>query len=74
MNGNGYLPPRVLQYAGLTLLFAFGVFWALTDRQSSLLVGAAVSLILLGAYGSAQKTLRQATTPDQSESPEEAKQ
>jgi hypothetical protein len=45
-----FLPPRVLQAVGLILLLAFAAFWAVTDRESVLLVGAAGSLILLGGY------------------------
>jgi hypothetical protein len=57
---NGYLPPRILQATGLViLLFAVG-FWAVTGQQSALLVGAALSLIGLGAYGTAQRNLKDA--------------
>jgi hypothetical protein len=61
VNGRQYLPPRLLQLVGLLLLMAFGVFWAVTGRESVLLVGAAMSLILLGAYGSAQQALKDLT-------------
>jgi disulfide bond formation protein DsbB len=53
-----YLPPRVLQLFGVLLLVAFAAFWAITGRESVVLVGAAMSLILLGAYGSAQHALK----------------
>lgn len=49
MRDQRYLPPRLLQVIGLALLLGFAVFWALTGRESVLLVGAAGSLILLGA-------------------------
>lgn len=61
MSDKRYLPPRILQAIGLILLAGFAAFWALTGRESVLLVGAAMSLILLGAYGSAQNALREAT-------------
>jgi hypothetical protein len=53
-----YLPPRLLQAFGLLLLLAFAVFWALTGRESILLVGSAGSLILLGGYERAREALR----------------
>lgn len=54
---NEFLPPRVLQIVGLLLLVGFVIFWALTGRESVLLVGAAGSLILLGGYERARKAL-----------------
>jgi hypothetical protein len=56
-----YLPPRLLQAIGLILLIAFAAFWAVTGRESVLLVGAAGSLILLGGYEQARQTLVAAT-------------
>lgn len=49
MNGQRYLTPRLLQVAGLVLLFACAVYWGLTGNQSSLFVGAALSLMGLGS-------------------------
>lgn len=66
---NNYLPPRLLQAVGLVLLVAFVVFWAVTRRESVLLVGAAMSLILLGAYGSAQQALREMSRREPDEPP-----
>lgn len=57
MSDDRYLPPRLLQGFGLFLLLAFAVFWAITGRESVLLVGAAGSLILLGGYERARRTL-----------------
>lgn len=56
-SGNSYLPARILQGAGLTILFASVIFWGLTGRESVLLISAAMSLILLGAYGQAASTV-----------------
>jgi hypothetical protein len=50
MSKGQYLPPRLLQTVGVLLLIASAVFWAVTGDQSALLVGAALSLIGLGAY------------------------
>jgi len=47
---NGYLSPKVLQGVGLLLLVGAAVFWAVTGRESVLVMGAAMSLIGLGAY------------------------
>lgn len=47
---NGYLAPKVLQLAGLILLVGAAVFWGVTGRESVLIMGAAMSLIGLGAY------------------------
>lgn len=52
------LPPRVLQAAGLVLLFASAIFWAVSGSESALLVGAALSLIGLGSYSQAVSTMR----------------
>ena len=57
MRDERYLPPRVLQIVGLVLLLAFAIFWAVTGRESVLLVGAAGSLILLGGYERARAAL-----------------
>ena len=51
MGTNGrYLQPRVLQILGAMILIAAVVFWMVTGQQSALLVGAAISLIGMGAY------------------------
>lgn len=52
-----YLPPWALQLIGVILLIAFGVFWALTGRESLLLITTAVSLILLNGYKTAGRAL-----------------
>jgi len=49
MKGQRYLAPKLLQAAGLLLLFACAVYWGLTGNQSSLFVGAALSLMGLGS-------------------------
>jgi hypothetical protein len=54
---NGYLPPRVLQVVGLLVLVGSVVFWAITGRESVLMVSSAMSLIGLGAYGQVIKSL-----------------
>lgn len=61
MSDSRLLPPWAIQIIGLLLLIAAAAFWFISDRESPLLVGAALTLIGLGAYGSAQKTLRKAT-------------
>jgi hypothetical protein len=63
VNPDRYLPPRVLQIVGLLLLAAFGVLWAITGRESVLLVGAAGSLILLGGYERAKTALVELQEP-----------
>jgi hypothetical protein len=52
-----YLSPKTIQTVGLALLVVFVLFWFITDRQSTLLVGFAGSLILLGRYEQAGKAL-----------------
>lgn len=47
---NGYLSPKTLQLVGLILLVAAAGFWGATGRESVLIMGAAMSLIGLGAY------------------------
>lgn len=58
-----YLSPWVLQIFGLALLIAAAIFWAVTKQQSALIMGAAVSMIGLGAYKGAQETLRKHNLP-----------
>ncbi len=57
MNGD-LLPPRLLQAAGLLLLFASFGWWMFSGNESALLVGAALSLIGLGSYSQAAQALR----------------
>ena len=59
MNGNGYLPPRLLQLLGVLLLVGSAIFWAVTSRESALLMSAAMTLILLGSYRGALDSLRE---------------
>ena len=59
MSDDRFLSPRMLQGIGIVLLIAFAVFWALTDRQSTLLVGTAASLILLGRYERVGEALKE---------------
>lgn len=61
-SGEKYLPAKILQIVGLMLLVGAAVFWALTGRESALLMSAAMSLILLGAYRSALNTLKRNTS------------
>jgi hypothetical protein len=58
-----YLQPRLLQAVGLILLVLFTGFWAVTGRESVLLVGAAGSLILLGGYGKSIQAIKDLATP-----------
>jgi len=58
MSDDRYLSPRLLQLLGLVLLIASAVFWAVTARESVLLMSSAMSLIGLGAYAGAQRALR----------------
>lgn len=59
MSDDRFLSPKLLQGVGILLLVAFAVFWALTDRQSTLLVGSAASLILLGRYERVGEVLKE---------------
>lgn len=59
-----YLPPRVLQIVGLILLIGFGVFWAVTGRESVLMVTTAGTLILLGGYKEAGQALLNRDSPE----------
>ena len=52
------LPPRLLQAAGLLLLFGIAAYWVLSGNESPLLVGAALTLIGVGAYSQAASALR----------------
>lgn len=55
---NAYLPARLLQLLGVVLLVAAAVFWAVTGHESALFVGAAMTLIGLGAYQGLRVTIR----------------
>lgn len=59
MNKSQYLPPRLLQGIGVLLLVGAAGFWAVTGQQSALLVGAALSLIGLGAYSGLHISIRE---------------
>lgn len=61
MTSERYLPPRLLQMIGIGLLVGFAVFWAVTGRESVLLVGAAGSMILLGRYEGVMQVLTRVT-------------
>lgn len=63
MRDDRYLSPRLLQLLGLILLIASAVFWAVTERESVLLMSSAMSLIGLGAYAGTQKALRRDPDP-----------
>ena len=65
MGDDRYLSPRLLQLLGLILLIASAVFWAVTERESVLLMSSAMSLIGLGAYAGTQKALRRRPDPGQ---------
>lgn len=58
MNGQDLLPPRLLQAAGLIMLFGSFGWWVFSGNESALLVGAALSLIGLGSYSQAAQSLR----------------
>lgn len=55
---DGYIRPFVLQALGVVLLIAFGIVWGLTGNQSALLVGASVTLILMGSASGAIISVR----------------
>lgn len=59
-----YLPARFLQGVGLILLVGFAIFWGVTGRESALLMSAAMSLILLGAYRGAIEALKNKNAKD----------
>lgn len=65
MNGQDLLPPRLLQAAGLALLFGSFGWWVFSGHESALLVGAALSLIGLGSYSQAAQSLRRRKEEDQ---------
>lgn len=46
--GEGFLPPWLLQLAGLGCIAAFGVHWWQTGQESALLVGAGLTLATAG--------------------------
>lgn len=59
-----YLSPILLQSVGVLLLIGSAVFWALTDRESVLMMSSAMSLIGLGAYRGMKRDLEQAPRQD----------
>lgn len=63
MNDDRYLSPRLLQIIGVLLLMGSAVFWGVTGRESVLLMGAAMSLIGLGAYRGVQRALTDSRQP-----------
>lgn len=69
MNGDRYLSPIVLQLIGVALLVGSAIFWGLSGRESVLLMGAAMSLIGLGAYRGVQKALMPPKHDDPPEGP-----
>lgn len=56
-----YLSPMLLQVIGVCLLVGSAVFWGVTGRESVLLMGAAMSLIGLGAYRGVTQALTSST-------------
>jgi hypothetical protein len=58
MTDSRYLSARLLQSIGVLLLLASAIYWAMTGNQSSLFVGAAMSLIGLGAYQGVRVTVQ----------------
>lgn len=67
MSSDRYLSPIVLQLVGVALLLGSAGFWAVTGRESVLLMGAAMSLIGLGAYRGVQQALLPPTNGDESD-------
>lgn len=53
------LSPLVLQLVGLAILVAAAAFWAITERESALFVGAALTLIGVGSYERTVAKLRE---------------
>lgn len=53
-----YLSPKTLQVIGVLLLLGSAVFWAVTGRESVLLMTSAMTLIGVGSYRSAIESLR----------------
>lgn len=62
------LSARTLQVFGLLLILASAVFWAFTQRESALLVGAGITLSTLGwlqrAFTTAQEKLPRYDPPE----------
>lgn len=59
-----YLSPASIQIIGILLLIGSAVFWAVTGRESVLLMSSAMSLIGFGAYRGAQDALRRGPDKD----------
>jgi hypothetical protein len=49
---NGYLKPRTIQIIGIVVFVAAAIFWAITDKESAVMLSFATSLIGVGAYSS----------------------
>lgn len=64
---SSYLPPRLLQGVGVLLLIGSALFWGVTGHQSALLVGAALSLIGLGAYSGLHISIKQELSDDEAD-------
>lgn len=65
---NRYLPPIILQAAGLVLLAVFAAVWIATGQESPLLVGAALTLCGVGAFTSAVGRLPRGDEPPREDS------
>lgn len=60
-NGNGsrrFLSPRFIQAVGVAVFVVSVAIWAITSRQSALLVSASLSLIGVGTYQNAVDSLK----------------
>ncbi len=57
MRNGHYISPFLLQLLGVLILVGAVAFWAVTGRQSQLIVGAAMMLIGLGAWARIRITL-----------------
>jgi len=44
-----YLPPALVQVIGLLIVIGSAVFWAITGKQSALLIGAGMTMVSVGA-------------------------
>jgi hypothetical protein len=65
MTKGRYLPPWLLQVAGLLLIMGGAIFWAITGHQSALIVGAGLSLAALGAYSGLHVTVEKELEPNE---------
>lgn len=53
-----YLPPWLIQSVGIVLLITAGIFWAVTGRESVLMISSAMTLIAAGVVRGAQVTIK----------------